>query len=71
MDFDFRDLEVGVALLSARAKADDVAAGRIHTCCLHGVPLQRRFALVRDRRRAPTPLARALHRFLRADGECG
>ncbi len=50
---------LGLAVLSARAVSREREAGLLATARL-AAPLERRFQLLRDRRRDPSPLARAL-----------
>ncbi len=55
---------LGVAVLSTRAIAAELAAGQLACLRLRGLRLERSFALIRDRRRSRSPLAVALSRFL-------
>ncbi len=60
---------LGAAIISDLAVAEDLAAGRLTRLALPGPPIHRRFHLVCDRRRKLSPLAAALSRFILADNQ--
>jgi DNA-binding transcriptional LysR family regulator len=58
---------LGVALLSSATIADELASGSLVEVRAPGLPLERRFHLVRDQRRAETPAAAALWKQIVAE----
>ena len=58
---------LGVSILSRRAVAADVEAGKMHIVPLKNISLHRSFFLIRDRARTQSPLCRALYQFLQSD----
>jgi len=57
---------LGVSVLSWRAVQTELAAGALKALRIQGVSMQRRFYLIRDRRRTASPLCMALLDFLRS-----
>jgi len=55
---------LGISVLSHRAIETDVRAGILKALRIKGLPIKRKFYLIRDRRRAASPLCRALMDFL-------
>jgi DNA-binding transcriptional LysR family regulator len=58
---------LGVSILSRRAVAAEVDAGRLKVIALNKVSLKRSFCLIRDRDRSPSPLCRSLYEFLKSN----
>ncbi|MBN2319472.1 MAG: LysR family transcriptional regulator [Acidobacteria bacterium] len=58
---------LGVSILSSRAVAAEVEAGKMHIIPLKKISLHRSFFLIRDRARTQSPLCRALNRFLQSN----
>ena len=58
---------LGVSILSRRAVASDVEAGKMKIVPLKNISLRRNFFLIRDRARTQSPLCRALNAFLRSN----
>ena len=56
---------VGISILSAIAVADDVKAGTLKTLNIEGLELKRRFYLIRNKNRTPSPLCRTFFDFLK------
>lgn len=57
---------LGISVLSWRAVETELAGGVLKALRVEGVTMQRRFYLIRDRRRTASPLCQALLDFLRS-----
>jgi DNA-binding transcriptional LysR family regulator len=55
---------LGVSILSYRALGEDVRTGAMTALRVRGLPMSRRFYLIIDRRRTPSPMCLALRDFL-------
>ena len=55
---------LGISVISYRAIETDVRAGILKALRIKGLPIKRKFFLIRDQRRAASPLCRALMEFL-------
>lgn len=55
---------LGVSVISSRALATELETGILKALRIKGLPMFRSFYLIRDRRRIPSPLCRAMLEFL-------
>jgi len=55
---------LGISVLSYRAIETEVMAGILKILRVRGLPMKRKFYLIRDKRRTPSPLSKAMMQFL-------
>ncbi len=60
---------LGVSIISSRALDTELETGVLKTVRIRGLPMFRRFYLIMDQRRMPSPLCRAMLEFLLSDSK--
>ncbi len=60
---------LGVSVISSRALETELKTGMLKALSMKDLPMSRSFYLIRDKRRMPSPLCRAMLEFLLADSK--
>jgi len=60
---------LGISILSYRAIETEIEAGALCAVRFKGLPMERKFYLIRDRRRIPSPICSALDEYLQSTAD--